>query len=326
MGLEQPWPAVSRSTLPIAEIRAVSFLPLPANMKNSILSCCLALILFGCEKKIDFRLKEPAPKLVVEATIENGQPPMVILTRSLGYFSRITPEILSNSFVHGAEVYVSNGTQTHRLKEYAVPAGPNVTLYYYSIDSSNLATAFLGALNQAYTLRIVSDGKEYTAATTIPNITRQIDSVWWKPSPGNPDTTEVIVMVRATDPPGFGDYIRYFTRINSHPEFLPPVASVFDDLFIDGTTYELQVQPGIDRNLDRDSTEENFFHRGDTVVFKVSNIDKATYDFWRTWEFSYSSVGNPFSTPTKILGNVSNGALGYFGGYASQYHTLIIPQ
>ena len=83
---------------------------------------------------------------------------------------------------------------------------------------------------------------------------------------------------------------------------------------------------GINRNADRDSIEYNFFFRGDTVDFKLSNIDKATYDFWRTWESAYSSVGNPFSSPTKVLGNISNNALGYFGGYASQYRRLIIPQ
>ncbi|MGB8193468.1 MAG: DUF4249 family protein, partial [Chitinophagaceae bacterium] len=53
--------------------------------------------------------------------------------------------------------------------------------------------------------------------------------------------------------------------------------------------------------------------------------DKATFDFWRTMEFSYASIGNPFSSPTKVLGNVK-GALGYFGGYAVQYKTIIIPK
>jgi hypothetical protein len=42
-------------------------------------------------------------------------------------------------------------------------------------------------------------------------------------------------------------------------------------------------------------------------------------------EYSYSSIGNPFSSPTKVLGNI-NGALGYFGGYAAQYETIIVPQ
>ena len=61
-------------------------------------------------------------------------------------------------------------------------------------------------------------------------------------------------------------------------------------------------------------------------MLKVCNIDKATFDFWRTMEFSYASVGNPFSTPTKVLGNISGNALGYFGGFAAQFRTLIIPK
>jgi hypothetical protein len=42
-------------------------------------------------------------------------------------------------------------------------------------------------------------------------------------------------------------------------------------------------------------------------------------------EFNYSSIGNPFSSPTKVLGNIKGGALGYFGGYAVQYSTIVIP-
>lgn len=290
--------------------------------RTSLVALVVALSFAACEKDIDFKLDTTEPKLVVEATIENGKAPMVMLTKSVGYFSRISAELLTQNFVHGAEVYVSNGSLTHKLKEYTVPVTAGVSVCYYSIDSSSLATAFLGELDQAYSLRIVAEGQEYTAQTTIPNITKRIDSLWSKPAPDG-DSTKAVVMVRATDPPGFGDYIRYFTSANGGP-FYPPLNSSFDDLFVDGTTYELQVAPGVDRNLE--DREENFFNRGDTVTFKLSNIDKATYDFWRTMEFSYASVGNPFSTPTKVMSNISNGALGYFGGYASQYRTLIIPQ
>lgn len=290
-------------------------------------ACLIVLVCFfctGCEKDIDFDLKEEEPKLVVEATIENGQPPIVFLSSSLGYFSKISPQILANSFVHGADVFVSNGTQTHKLKEYTTPLAGGYALSYYSIDSASPATAFVGQLNSTYTLRVVTGGKEYTAATTIPRITKRIDSIWYKAAPSQVDTSKVTVMVRATDPPGFGDYIRYFTKRNNEP-FLPPINSAFDDLFVDGTTYELPIDAGVDRNQDLDD-EDRFFAKGDTVVFKISNIDKTTYDFWRTMEFSYQSVGNPFSTPVKVLGNVSGNALGYFGGYASQYRTLIIPK
>jgi hypothetical protein len=134
---------------------------------------------------------------------------------------------------------------------------------------------------------------------------------------------KVDVMVRATDKPGFGDYIRYFTKTNRDP-FLPGFTSVYDDLVIDGTTYEVELEPGFDRNEGWD--QEHDFERGDTVTLKLSNIDKATFDFWRTMEYSYSSIGNPFASPVKVIGNISNGALGYFGGYASQYRTIIIPR
>jgi len=283
----------------------------------------MALFLFGCEKNIDFNLKNSANKLVVEATIENGQAPMVILTKSVGFFSKISPEILSQSFVHGADVFISNGTRTHKLKEYSQTISQGISFYFYTNDSGSLSTAFVGELNHAYSLRIVSQGKEYTSTTTIPNITKRIDSLWWKQAPATTDTSKVIVIVKATDPPGYGDYVRYFTKRNNEP-FYPGINSVFDDLFIDGTTYELQVDPGVDRNVERNDNNR-FFKRGDTVTLKLSNIDKATYDFWRTMEYSYASVGNPFSTPVKVLSNINGDALGYFGGYASQYRSIIIP-
>jgi hypothetical protein len=290
-----------------------------------LLVAAVGILLVGCEKTVDFKLHDQPDKLVVEGIIENDQPPIVVLTTSVGYFSAISPAILNQSFVHGADVSVSNGTLTHKLKEYTRSIGNGVSYSYYSIDSSNLSTSFVGQLSHQYSLKIVSEGKEYTAITTIPGLTKKIDSVWWKKPPvvADSDTSKVIIMVRATDPPGYGDYVRYYTKTNREP-FYPPLASTFDDYFIDGTTYELQIDKGVDRNL-QSSLDEKYFKRGDTVGLKLSNIDKATYDFWRTMEYSYSSIGNPFSSPTKVLSNIKGDALGYFGGYASQYRTIIIP-
>lgn len=276
----------------------------------------------GCEKAVEFELDETPSKLVVDATIENNEPPVVILTKSLGYFSNISPQILAESFVHNAIVKVSNGVKTHQLKEYEVPLGGGYSFYYFSIDSGSLATALEGELNTTYALSIEYGGQVYTSSTTIPAITKKIDSIWWKPAPR--DTSDkVVVMIRATDPQGFGDYVRYWTKRNSEP-FLPGFASVYDDLIIDGTTYELEVEPGVDRNGSLNE-DKRAFRRGDTVTLKLSNIDKATYDFWRTMEYTYTSVGNPFSSPISVLSNINGNALGYFGGYASQYRTLVIP-
>ena len=291
----------------------------------ALLIVSVSTFLLSCERDIDIKLIEQEPKLVVEATIENGQPPVVFLSRSLDYFSQISLQILSQSLVHNADIFMSNGSKTHKLKEYSTPLPGGFSVSYYSIDSSDLATAFLGELNTRYALRIVADGKEYSARASIPALTKRIDSIWWRNIIPQGDTLgDVSVLVRATDPPGFGDYIRYFTKRNSEP-FFSPSNSAFDDLFVDGTTYELPIERGHDRNV-KITDENRFFRKGDTVTLKLCNIDKATYDFWRTMEFSYQSVGNPFSTPVKVEGNISGNALGYFGAYAAQYRTLVVPK
>lgn len=293
-------------------------------MKRLLPLVSVCLVLLSCEKGVTFDLDESAPKLVVEATIETNQPPVVILTESQNYFSKISPDILAGSFVRNAEVYVSNGILTHQLKEYSTPLGGGYSFYYYSVDSANLSTAFTGQTNTQYSLRILVNGKEYTATTKIPSITRRIDSLFWQPAPGSNTPDKVALMVKATDQPGYGDYIRYFTKRNSEP-FYPAINSVYDDQIIDGISYEIEVERGVDRNQDLPDNF-TFFDKGDTVTLKLCQIDKATYDFWRTMEFSYASIGNPFSSPTKVLSNISNGALGYFGGYAPQFRTIIIPR
>ncbi len=293
-------------------------------IRSLLIAITLSFSFSACERVVDFELNDVSPKLVVEGTIENNVAPVIYLSKSQAYFSTIDLNALTNSFVRNADVYVSNGTTTHQLKEYTVPIAPGINFYYYSNDPANPATAFVGEINKQYTLRIVADGKEYTATTSIPDTTRRIDSFYWKPAPAGNPPEKVSVMIKATDKPGFGDYVRYFTKRNSEL-FYPGFNSVFDDQVIDGATYEVQVERGIPRN---GSTPEgySFFDKGDTVTLKLSNIDKATYDFWRTMEFTYASVGNPFSSPTKVISNIIGGALGYFGGYATQYRTIIIPQ
>jgi hypothetical protein len=311
MGFKQPWSFLTRAVLLNLD-----------GMKRIGLWILGIIILTGCEKAVDFNLDEAPPKLVVEATIETNQPPFVVLSTSLNYFSEITPAQISNSFARGADVEISNGTQTHKLKEYGINLAPGYTFYFYSVDSSSLSTAFVGETGKRYSLKINFEGQEYNSETTIPVITRRIDSLYWKPAPA--DTTDkVIVMVKATDKPGFGDYIRYWTKRNDE-DFLPGLNSVYDDLVIDGATYEVEVEPGIERNNFSFNDDTRAFRRGDTVTLKLAQIDKATYDFWRTMEYSYLSIGNPFSSPIKVLGNISNGALGYFGGYAPQFRTIII--
>ena len=290
--------------------------------KNLALYSILIAGFASCEKSVDFNLKNPEAKLVVDATIENETWPIVFLSNSLNYFSVLDPYYIQQSFVHNAIIYIYEGTKSHKLKEYEIPLQGGYSLFYYTVDSSNLATAFKGELNKQYRLEIETGGKFYSATTRIPNITKRIDSLWGKIPPGFYEPNKRALMVKATDPAGYGDYIRYYTRRNSEL-FYPGLNSVFDDQIIDGTTYSIEIERGVDRNIPRQEGY-NYFNKTDTVTLKLCNIDKVTYDFWRTMEFAYASVGNPFSSPVKVLGNINGGALGYFGGYAAQFKTVII--
>lgn len=293
-------------------------------MERGLMILICALVLLSCEKTINIQPDAQTPKLVVDGQIENGQPPVISLSTSLDYFSELDASKLTASFVHNATVNINDGARNYPLREYSVVVN-GVTFYYYSTDQLSSAGALFGVEGKTYTLTIGSGGQTYTAVTSVPIITKRIDSIWWKPAPFQTDSTKVVLMARVTDPPGLGNYIRYYTRVNRE-DFYPGFNSVYDDQIIDGKTYDVQLDQGVSKNNKAMREDYAYFHRGDTVTVKHSNIDKGTYTFWRTWEFTYQSVGNPFSSPGKVIGNVSNGALGAFCGYASQYKALIIPK
>jgi hypothetical protein len=43
----------------------------------------------SCEKDIELNLDKTPNQLVIDASIENGRPPVVILSKSLNYFNKI---------------------------------------------------------------------------------------------------------------------------------------------------------------------------------------------------------------------------------------------
>ncbi|MBW0159971.1 MAG: DUF4249 domain-containing protein [Sediminibacterium sp. Gen4] len=293
-------------------------------MFRNLIFVWVCILLIACEREINITPVNKDSRLVVDAEIENGRAPIVVLSKSLNFFSTIDSAELANSYIRNATVSIQEGNTIYPLKEFEIRDTSGNRFYYYSTDPQAIPQ-LIGQFGKNYKLSINVEGISYTSETTIPLLTKTMDSIWWKPAPNNDDPKKVVLMARVQDPPGLGNYIRYFTRQNSQA-FLPGLNSVFDDNIIDGKTYEIQVDRGVNRNEDVDFETYGFFQKGDTVSVKLCNISKSTYDFWRTWEFNLQSVGNPFSSPGKVIGNISNNALGAFCGYAAQYRTLIIPK
>lgn len=281
--------------------------------------CCM-MVLLSCEKDIKIEPSNNQPKLVVDAEIENGRPPLVVLSTSLSYFSTIDTATLFASYVKDATVQLSNGTSTINLVRNEIKTQGGARLVFYTSPLNNM---MLGETGKTYQLTIKHNGQEYQSTTTIPNVTKTIDSLWSDKVPNRPTNDSFRVLKGSIfDPPGLGNYIRYFTQVNNQP-FFPGFNSVFDDDIIDGKKYNITIDRGVNRNLPFERENYGFFKLGDTITVKLTNIDKASFEFWRTWEFAFQSIGNPFSSPGVVKGNISNGALGAFCGYGSQYKTYI---
>jgi len=175
------------------------------------------LLIVSCEKNINITLDASQSRLVVDATIENGRPPMVFLSKSLDYFSKIDPAVLSSSFVRNAKVRITDGTTEVLLREDSIKISTGNKIYFYTTAGPSLS--FLGKLKSSYSMVIEAEGKVYSATTTIPETTRKIDSLWWEKVPLAKDSNRVNVMIRAKDKPGLGDYIRFFTKLGQQPFF-----------------------------------------------------------------------------------------------------------
>lgn len=282
-------------------------------------------LLASCEREIDLVPADSEPKVVVEGTIENDKYPLVYLTRSLNYFSGISPEKLAGSFVHDAVIKISGDGKSCVLKEFELSFGGGYSAFYYTADSADASNSFKGQLGTDYSLSIEADGRVYESTTAIPELGQKIDYLYVEENVDNEDSSKVALYGHFVDPSGLGNYSRYFTQVGSEP-FYAGLNSVLDDQVFDGKEFDLQIEQGVDRNGDIDYENYSFFRKGDSVSVKFCNIDKGVFDFWRTLEYSYASIGNPFSSPTKIKGNITNGALGYFGGYAVQYSSIRIPE
>ena len=104
----------------------------------------ILVFFLSCEKSINIVPESQKPLLVVDGTIENGRRPVIFLSTSLDYFSKIDFETLAASIVSNAKVSISDGVTIKPLKEYTQPVFGNFNLTYYSSDTTNVATDISG--------------------------------------------------------------------------------------------------------------------------------------------------------------------------------------
>ncbi|MFD2999026.1 DUF4249 family protein [Pontibacter toksunensis] len=299
----------------------------------------MLLLLVSCEQDLNLILPEGEEKIVVEGHIEQGAPPIIVLTRSVPVFSDLTLEALEQSFVHDAQVTVTNNGQTYNLTEVASPAFSeelsNVVSLQFGIPVEQLrrnsgflfyvytTDALLGETGQSYALRISEEGRVLTATTTIPQL-NPLDSLWTEPHPDPKQDSLRVLYYSYTDPDTLGNSIRYFTKRNNEPFFPGLFTSVFNDELVNGRRISFPLDRGEPKGqAEVDVDLYSYFGVGDTVIVRWAAIDLPHYRFWYSLENEQNSNGSPIGTPNITQSNIQGG-LGIWGGYGVSYHRIVI--
>ena len=280
----------------------------------------LSVFLISCEQEITIDLPEYKPKLVVEGFIESGGFPMVTLSKSVEYFAPVDSNTLRNLYIGNEAtviVYSKDEADTLNCMEFGK--------YKFFVGNK-----FKGEVGQSYRLKVLYDGKVYTATTTIPYPV-PLDSIKFYPDPDVGGDSLGFLWLYVKDPDTLGNYYRIFTKTFGVDQvFVHPRMSVDEDKFFNGQQMEFSVYHGKNMFTNQDTGQTGgvkkwyHFEMGDSVVVKGCSMDRAHFLFWRTVEQQIQSNGNPFASPVTPYTNIVGGALGIWGGYGVYLDTVKI--
>lgn len=312
------------------------------------------MLFISCEKEITVDLPAVAPKIVVEGTIEQGQPPIVLLTYSQGYFEPTDLSSLESFFVRGATVTLNNGSTSGNLTEICsselteeqleliaeVLGFTPAQLSNFNICAyTTFDTQLWGEVGKTYTLTVSKDEHYLTAATKINQLVA-LDSLWFGIPNQDPGDSLGFIFGILSDPDTLGNAYRWYAkRINRYPSWAPdglagtqkdltfiaPLGSVTDDNFFNGLAFEFGYFRGTGPNpskFDDLNEERGFYKKGDTIAVKGCVIDLPAFRFIQSYESQIGNQGSPFSVPYNLESNVTGG-LGAFIGYGAVYDTVI---
>jgi hypothetical protein len=313
-------------------------------MKYVLICFFLFLLLQACTKEVQIDVPGYEEKLVIDGSIQTGQPPLVILSKSRDIFSPTDQASYLAGFVSGAIVRVSNGTTTVQLDEICsdnLPAGTEefaAQLFGVTVDEladyhlcayTSFNSAIWGEVGKSYDLLVEVEGVSYTATTSIVSPTTLVKSFW---VPDDKFPTYGYSWATLSDP--IGQYDAYMWEVKkmnggangqtSDLFYTKTYVPVFDDLFFDGLTFDFFYEnPMSFQDTLLENKFKGFYRLGDTVVIKLSKMDRSVFKYYEKKYVQLTTAGNPFATPINIPTNISGGALGVWAGFSPSFDTLI---
>ena len=270
----------------------------------------VVLILPSCVSH-DYDFEDYESKVVVDGWIENGKFPIVLLTRSAGYFSAVDSIALKNYVITSARVEVSDGNRSEVLT--LKPNDAYFPPYMYQ------GTEIKGEPGKTYTLKINFNGKQVTSKTSIPEPVK-LDSTYFKLDTGSDSLG--FVWVKFSDNRNVNNFYRTLTKVNTKEDiYYATHVPNFNDEYFNGQDIEIPMYKGNKSSL---QLEDNFyFFLGDTISLKFTVIDEASFEFWDSFHRELVNTGNPFAATNARVETNINGGLGIWCGYGASYYRVI---
>lgn len=283
-------------------------------MKKNQIFIYITLLIIGlssCTERIEVNLDETYTRLVVEGNLTTDTMPHAFhLTQTSSYFYN-QPAIN----VEGAQMKITDdlGNQTILTeKEQGIYCTPN---------------DFFGIPGRSYEMQVdlekeIGGNSRYEADSKIFPVNK-IDSIGMEFNSRFGENGFWIVKLYATDPGGVENFYMFNVYRNGilMTDTLNKVSFVDDKLFDGNFTF------GIGVAYFNNSLENQSFKIGDTVILEMSGITKEHFKFMndvsQATSFQNPLFGGP---PANVIGNISNGAFGYFATYSTTYSQLILTE
>ncbi len=266
--------------------------------------CSLLLILFSsCQKVINLNLNSTAPVLVVVGTVTDqpGPPYTINLTQTVNFDQDNTFPVVT-----GALVTIADNVG-------------NLEVLKYTSNGNYVSSILQGTPGRTYTLSVTSNGKNYSAVSTMPPpvtidtlVVDTTNSGFFTIGGGGSKTKHYSVIASVKDPAGIANYYRFVEQVNGITKSNIYIVS---DAFQDGQTITRRIAAG-------DTT----IHTGDTITVSLQSVDKNVYEYFRTLnETLEQASGIQVASPANPETNLSNSALGYFNACAVRSKRVIVP-
>lgn len=269
-----------------------------------ILPCLLAFVLVQCTEKIDIKLNNTAPRLVVDGAITTDTTAHRIrLATSTDYFyNQPAPAVT------GALVTINDGSSTLTLAE--KPAG-----------SGNYETpaTYYGLPGKTYALHIelkeaLNGQKIYNATETMPKQLK-IDSIKLKFNEDIYKNGSWETNLYLQDPPDENFYSFKGYKNNKLITDTINRVTITDDKLFNG-----RYSNGITVLFWNQNENWQMVKTDDLIKLQLGSITKSYYKFIQELQLEVGEKNPLFSGPSaNVSTNITNGGLGYFAVYATSY-------